>query len=44
MAMKKVFVSNYSFQEAEQLATNAGFIVVGRVINPRGQFVVFGRR
>ncbi len=40
---KKIFVSNRSFDDAAFDAKMAGYTVVGKAKNKKGQFVVFGR-
>jgi len=44
MKEKTTFVFNVSFGEAESQAKLSGYNIIGRVRNPRGQFVVFARR
>lgn len=40
---KTVFVSNVSFEEADQMARINGYFPTGRAKNKKGQFVVFAR-
>ena len=41
---KTVFVSDNSYGDAELMASLAGFVVVGRSQNKKGQYVVFARK
>ena len=40
---KKIFISKRSFEDAAFQAKMAGYTVVGKAKNKKGQFVVFGR-
>ena len=40
---KKIFISKRSFDDASFQAKMAGYTVVGKARNKRGEFVVFGR-
>jgi hypothetical protein len=44
MNKRTVFVSNTSFEEAEQQARFNGFNPVGRGVNKKRQFVVFAQK